>query len=60
MSPSRLLLSVCLLLFSFYASAQWINRYNGQGDFSDQFNAITQDASGNIYLAGFTMNPESE
>jgi uncharacterized delta-60 repeat protein len=56
-SISILLLSVCILL-SHYASAQWVNRYNGQGDFSDKFDAMAQDAAGNLYLAGFTMNPD--
>ena len=44
-----------LLLRFQNANAQWVNRYNGQGDFSDRFNAILSDASGNVYLAGSTV-----
>jgi len=37
-------------------SAQvWVNRYNGQGDYSDRFTAVMTDASGNVYLAGSTV-----
>lgn len=39
------------------SNAQWVNRYNGSGDFSDKFNAILADQSGNIFLAGSTVNP---
>lgn len=48
-----IVISACALTFS--SAAQWINRYNGQGDFSDQFNAIVTDGSGNVYLAGSTI-----
>lgn len=37
-------------------SAQvWVNRYNGQGDYSDRFTAVMTDTSGNVYLAGSTV-----
>ncbi len=39
---------------------QWVNRYNGQGDFSDKFNVVITDPSGNIYLAGSTINAVSK
>lgn len=34
---------------------QWLNRYNGFGDFSDKWNAISLDNTGNIYLTGSSM-----
>lgn len=37
-------------------SAQvWVNRYNGQGDYSDRFTAVMTDTSGNVFLAGSTV-----
>lgn len=49
-----------LVVFTFLtaisASAQlWVNRYNGQGDYSDRFTAVMTDVSGNVYLAGSTV-----
>ena len=35
---------------------QWLSKYNGKGDFSDKFNAIKVDNTGNSYLAGYTVN----
>ena len=35
---------------------QWLSKYNGKGDNSDKFNAIKVDASGNIYLAGYSVS----
>jgi len=32
------------------------NVQNGVGDNSDRYNAIAQDASGNIFLGGYTFN----
>jgi len=49
-----------LVLFIFSinkTNAQWANRYIGQGDFSDKFNAIVTDASGNIFECGSTVRP---
>lgn len=43
-----LLLPLCHSLFA----QVWVNRYNGQGDYSDRFTAAATDASGNTYLAG--------
>lgn len=51
---SPLLLS--LFLITQLVHAQWVNRYNGQGDFSDRFNAIATDNNGNIFLAGSTVD----
>lgn len=47
------------LLFSLsLGRAQWENRFNGQGDFSDKFNSVVTDNSGNTFLAGYTIRPE--
>lgn len=35
----------------------WTNRLNGNGDNSDRYNDIIKDASGNMYLAGYTVRP---
>jgi uncharacterized delta-60 repeat protein len=37
-------------------SQQWLNRYNGKGDYSDKINCAIADNSGNIYLAGYIVN----
>ena len=42
------------------AQAQWANTLNGQGDYSDRFNAVMTDVSGNIYLAGTTVRTTTE
>lgn len=47
------LLGICS--FAQQPVPQWINRYNGVGDYSDKFNCVEVDASGNIYLAGYTV-----
>jgi uncharacterized delta-60 repeat protein len=48
--------ALAIILFStVIANAQWVNRYNGQGDYSDRFTSIKSDASGNVYLAGSTV-----
>ncbi|MFM7681914.1 MAG: SBBP repeat-containing protein, partial [Bacteroidota bacterium] len=55
---------ICFILFPLAAlaqnpSQQWLNRINGTGDFNDHFNCTSIDASGNIYAAGFSINPGS-
>lgn len=37
-------------------SEQWSSRFNGHGDYSDKANCITSDNSGNIYIAGYSVN----
>jgi len=36
---------------------QWIQRYNGAGNFSDYANAIASDDSGNVYITGISLVP---
>jgi uncharacterized delta-60 repeat protein len=43
-------------LFSQTPTQQWLNRYNGDGDFSDKYNCVLSDNSGNVYLGGYTVN----
>ncbi len=46
-----------LILFSTTSIfSQWVNRYNGQGDFSDKYNAVVTDLNNNIFIAGSTVN----
>jgi uncharacterized delta-60 repeat protein len=52
---THLFLLLTSLFISVGYSQQWVNRYNGQGDFSDRFTSIITDASGNSYLAGSTV-----
>ena len=42
--------------FSQSPTQQWLNRYNGDGDFSDKYNCVLTDNSGNVYLGGYTVN----
>ena len=50
MSFKKFISLIFSLLLFHQANAQWVNRYNGQGDFSDRFNAVLTDAGGNVYL----------
>ena len=34
---------------------QWLNRYNGLGNYSDKLNCGAADNSGNSYFAGYTI-----
>ncbi|MBP8755139.1 MAG: hypothetical protein KBH39_13015, partial [Chitinophagales bacterium] len=55
-------LSISLFSIFFLLSninAQWTSRFNGQGDFSDVYNAIITNTSGISYQAGYTINPET-
>ncbi len=44
-----------LFMYSTLSAQQWVNRYNGQGDYSDRFTAVLTDVSGNVFLAGSTV-----
>ena len=43
-------------LFSQTPTQQWLNRYNGDGDFSDKYNCVLTDNNGNVYIGGYTVN----
>src|ERR1043165_2026260 len=55
-----LLQSAALIIMAYMAVAQpsaaWDFKFNGQGDYSDRYRCIATDASGNIYVAGSTVN----
>lgn len=57
MKRKSCLLVVTLLSICSTGHSQWVNRYNGTGDFSDQYTDLATDASGNIYACGSTVNP---
>jgi len=50
------------LMLSMLSFAQqpliWAKNFNGKGDFSDRYNSVVTDASGNIYLGGSTVNTD--
>lgn len=51
--------TLTILLFVYTQSqAQWSNRFNGQGDYSDVFHKTIVGSDGNIYAAGYTMNSD--
>ena len=37
---------------------QWIQQFNGQGDFTDKVQALTVDSKNNLYVTGYVFNPE--
>ncbi|MBK8846328.1 MAG: SBBP repeat-containing protein [Bacteroidetes bacterium] len=47
------------ILAALHLKAQYNNRFNGQGDFSDKFNAVLTDNSNNSYAAGYSITPSS-
>lgn len=41
-------------------AVQWENTLSGQGDFGDRFNSVVTDANNNIYVTGYSVNPNSD
>ncbi len=57
MKKIKLVLAGALYTFTAYSQTNpvWTNRYNGVGDFSDKFNSVALDATGNVFLTGYSM-----
>jgi uncharacterized delta-60 repeat protein len=58
---NRIFLGLSLLLASLthaQFNQQWLSSYNGDGDYSDHFNCITEGESGSIYAAGYTQKTD--
>ncbi|MBI1836698.1 MAG: SBBP repeat-containing protein [Flavobacteriia bacterium] len=47
-------------LWSQQPTQQWLNRYNGLGDYSDKYNCSAKDNNTNIFLAGYTVKNGSK
>lgn len=62
MTNFKKLLVLAIVLLSIISDAQIsINsatRFDGKGDFSDRYNCITTDASGNVYIGGSTSQQD--
>lgn len=61
----KYIFSVFSIFSLFYLSAQqptqqWLNRFNGKGDYSDKFNCIANGLSGNAFLGGYTVRNGKE
>lgn len=56
-----IVLTSLILSLSGYSqiSISTATRFDGKGDFSDRFNCITTDASGNVYLGGSTTQQDN-
>jgi uncharacterized delta-60 repeat protein len=46
--------------YSSAGATQWLKEYSGTGDNSDVVNAMTTDASGNSYMAGYTYSSNNK
>jgi len=58
MKYTFLLIQICFFIqvISQTPTQQWLNRFNGDGDFSDKYNCVLTDNNGNVYLGGYTVN----
>ena len=56
MKTKTIFLFTVLISFADISEAQWINRFNGQGDYTSSFNIVKTDNSGNVYLGGYAVN----
>ncbi|MFM7661563.1 MAG: hypothetical protein ACKO6A_02770 [Bacteroidota bacterium] len=58
MKYTFLLIQICIFIqvISQTPTQQWLNRFNGDGDFSDKYNCVLTDNNGNVYLGGYTVN----
>jgi uncharacterized delta-60 repeat protein len=48
------------IIFAQGPTQQWLSKYNGIGDYSDKFNSVKVDGTGNIYAAGYTVRSENK
>lgn len=57
MKRKSLIIAFLFLQLSLCAqfTQQWVSKYNGRGDFSDEFKDMAIDKSGNLYLCGSTV-----
>ncbi|MBI3512076.1 MAG: hypothetical protein HY064_15570 [Bacteroidetes bacterium] len=58
----KFVLFLTLLPFFIHAqvSPQWVDRFDGAGDYADRVNAMTKDGSGNYYLAGYSTRSNNQ
>ncbi|MEY4331049.1 MAG: hypothetical protein RL609_1797 [Bacteroidota bacterium] len=58
----KLLTAILPLFFLFIKinaqfTSKWENTINGVGDFGDRFNSVVTDGNNNIYVTGYSVNP---